>query len=955
MIDPEEGRVRILEGALAGMGLRPTPLEADIVHRSRWEDPVARIASTEQLLDLLRAGDVNSPLRRALMRRLREWDYANTLGDSEKNTPERRAEIYQLLAIPDAFAAWCTENVPMWQPAEPLVVIGADHVDWYHPEVPGTERFYWKRYTGHLESVGSWEPESILDLDQSTTAVVERLANPLSAEARQTKGLVAGHVQSGKTANFTGVVAKAADAGYRLFIILAGTLDILRNQTQRRLDRELIGRELLEHEYEDDDDWPNGFLAHGARPSALDAFDWERLTRRFEDYQSLDAGIAALRFHKSVPGMPLYAPENLRREPARLLVIKKNRRILERVAGDLRRISETIPLSEIPTLIIDDESDQASLNTRKPTPTQARQRTAINGAIIELLRVLPRAQYLGYTATPFANVFVDPDDVDDLFPADYLVPLPRPGHYMGASDFHDLEGDRSGDGFASNERAFVRDVRGVDGAPQNLPAAIDAFVLSGAVKLWREERLGLGFRHHTMLVHVSQRRDAQRAMAARLDELWAAAGHDAMGGMQRLRVLWEADYLPVLRARSEAGTIPTGFDELIPHVGRCIARVEEGGKRILIVNSDALSDDPDFDRERVWKILVGGAKLSRGYTVEGLTVSYYRRRAEAMDTLMQMGRWFGFRRGYGDLVRLYIGRAEPLPKGQGTIDLYLAFEGACRDEMDFRRELQKYALPKYGGQGLRPAQVPPLVSAHVLRPTATNKMYNAKINFQNFSAGSTQSTMAPAGAQQMNANQEAARILLRAAAPTREVMEYTLAGTRESFDAFVGPVSHEVGLEFLRSYRWIDDAPLMQRQIDFLTGREPTETRVLRWLVLAPQISNDLPLWRCDGLSLSVMRRARAQTGGRYKVYSTPRDITLAQALLGRRDDVALVGAATRWASPDQAILLLYPARDVARGEGEDFVTLGFALEFPRNEIPVRISFGVREPTRPDAIVVDRQ
>lgn len=886
MTGPEVGRVRILEGALAAMGARPTPLDAELAHRSQWEEAVARVVSTDQLLDLLRAGDVNSPLRRVLMRRLREWDYARSLGASERNTPERRAEIYGLLAVPEAFGAWCTENVPMWEPAEPLVVIGADHVDWYHPETPGTEHFYWDSYTRHLERVGGWEPVSILDLDQSTTAVVERLANPLSAEARQTKGLVAGHVQSGKTANFTGVVAKAADAGYRLFIILAGTLDILRNQTQRRLDRDLIGRELLEHEYEDDDDWPDGFLAHGARPSDLGAFDWERLTRRFEEYQSLDAGIAALRFHKAVPALPLHAPENLRGEPARLLVIKKNRRILERVAGDLRRVSETVPLSEIPTLIIDDKSDQASLNTRKPTLRQARQRTAINGAITELLRVLPRAQYLGYTATPFANVFVDPDDVDDLFPADYLVPLPRPEQYMGASDFHDLDGDRSGDGFASNERAFVRDVLGADSAPQNLPSAIDAFVLAGAVKLWREEHLGLRFRHHTMLVHVSQRRDAQRSMAARLDELWLAAGYDASGGVQRLRALWESDHLPVLRARAEARMIPGTFDELIPHVGRCLARVEDGGKRVLIVNSDNRSDDPDFDRERVWKILVGGAKLSRGYTVEGLTVSYYRRRAEAMDTLMQMGRWFGFRRGYGDLVRLYIGRAEALPQGQGTIDLYLAFEGACRDEMDFRGELQKYALPKYGGRGLRPAQVPPLVSAHILRPTSPNKMYNAEIQFQNLGGDRIQSTMAPADRERMNANQEAARTLLRGAGPTRQVVECILDGARQSFDAFVGSVDHASGLGFLRSYRWIDDQPVMQRVIDFLEKRPPTQTRVLRWMVVAPQIAANLAPWTCDGLSLSVLRRARAQDGGRYKVYSTPRDIEVAKALVGLAEDV---------------------------------------------------------------------
>ena len=153
--------------------------------------------------------------------------------------------------------------------------------------------------------------------------------------------------------------------------------------------------------------------------------------------------------------------------------------------------------------------------------------------------------------------------------------------------------------------------------------------------------------------------------------------------------------------------------------------------------------------------------MSRGYTIEGLTVSYYRRRAGAADTLVQMGRWFGFRRGYSDLVRLFIGRAEPLrrslkvskPKGkgtkgqeakpEGTTDLYLAFEGACKDEMALREEFQQYSLRKDGGRGITPAQIPPLVAAHVLPPTSKNKMYNAEIEFQNYAKKYIEPTRAP--------------------------------------------------------------------------------------------------------------------------------------------------------------------------------------------------------------------
>lgn len=950
------GHIRVLEGALRGMGQRPTPLSVELAHRSQWEPEESKIRDAARLLMLLDgADDVNSPLRLVLARHIRDWDYARD-GDWTTGpiTEARRSEIYDRLSAEGRFRQWCDVKVPIYRAAEPLVVIAADHVDWYHPETPGTHRFYWEAYRDYLERVNGWAQESIIDLDQSTTAVVERLANPLSAESRQTRGLVVGYVQSGKTANFTGVVAKAADAGYRLFIILAGTLDILRNQTQRRLDKELVGRELLEHEYEDDDEWPEGFRSHGARPSDLGAFDWERLTRRFEEYRELHAGIRALRFDKTDPAKPLFSEENLRREPARLLVIKKNRAILERVANDLRRVGEQLPLAEIPAIIIDDESDQASLNTRKPTARQARQRTAINAAIISLLQVLPRAQYVGYTATPFANVFVDPDDVDDLFPRDYLVPLPRPSEYMGVGDFHDLEGVQP-DGYASNERALVRDVRGIDTTAPNLPAAIDSFVLSGAIKLWRSDRVeGLRFRHHTMLVHVSQRRDEQRAMAERISGLWSNAGYEAAGGIERLRRLWDTDYLPVMQARAAPDMIPQAFDELLPQIGRCLSLIDEGEKRILIVNSDNKSDDPDFDRQQVWKILVGGAKLSRGYTIEGLTVSYYRRRAEAMDTLMQMGRWFGFRRGYRDLVRLFIGREEALPRGQGTIDLYLAFEGACRDELDFRGELQRYALPKYGGQGVRPSQVPPLVSAHVLRPTASNKMYNAEIRFQNLSADYTERTLAPSDPDRVASNQRAACELLNAARPSMQRMRFTAGGSTEDFEALIGAADHAAGLRFLQQYRWSEDLPVQQRVIDFLAEQAPAATRVERWVIVAPQYGTDLAPWTCDSMRLSVLQRARAQRpGGRFKVYSTPRDRVLAKALVGLAEDVKLQEPAASMASENQAVLLLYPVRDTQGGEGEDFTTMGFAIQFPQNEIRQPIQFGVRDPSRPDDIVVE--
>src|SRR5205085_2896009 len=157
---------------------------------------------------------------------------------------------------------------------------------------------------------------------------------------------------------------------------------------------------------------------------------------------------------------------------------------------------------------------------------------------------------------------------------------------------------------------------------------------------------------------------------------------------------------------------PSSLDDLMPSVTECWRRVNEGSTPALIVNGEKRFEEetPDFDSEGVWKIIVGGTKLSRGYTVEGLTVSYYRRPTRAADTLMQMGRWFGFRQNYIDLMRLFVGRAEGLKK---PLDLYSAFEAICRDELEFRNELRQYALPTDGNDPITPMQVPPLVTQHL--------------------------------------------------------------------------------------------------------------------------------------------------------------------------------------------------------------------------------------------------
>ncbi|WP_329385058.1 Z1 domain-containing protein [Streptomyces sp. NBC_01351] len=724
LADLDGSKPKNLARALVYQAEDMAPEAAAYAHEADFQAALKEARSTHQLVELWR-------------RQLTRWDYSDrpTWTDTPPRTDERRAEVHRLLKLDEATRVLLDGLIPVSKAAG-SVVISPEHKPWYTPQSQLSRPHYWPAYRGLLAAKG-WPADAVAALDAATDQVVERLADPTDSEVYQSKGLVVGYVQSGKTANFTGVMAKAVDAGYRLVIVLGGTLNMLRAQTQRRLDMELVGKENilrgageLESDYADDPAWAAGkFVSHGSLPSALGAFDIVRMTTRDDDYKSLLQGITALEFEKREPALPLYDRENLHRSSARLMVVKKNKTVLAKLVKDLGKIKT--PLAEIPVLIIDDESDEASVNTSKPDV----RRSAINEQISKLLNMLPRAQYVGYTATPFANVFVDPSDTEDIFPKDFLISLPRPDGYMGARDFHDLDGEveeHERTVANSNEKAHVRDI--VDDAEDDtcLRQAMDMFVLTAAMKLYREDAGGLGdgyFEHHTMLVHESVRTGIHRDLHDRVLNLWHDAGYTGPRGHERLRKLFETDVAPVSRVRADGQAVPASYDELMRYVGPASVRIGGDGQPIIVVNGDKdlETGEADFDKRPVWKILIGGQKLARGFTVEGLTVSFFRRRAGNASTLMQMGRWFGFRRGYRDLVRLYLGRRETM--GRTEVDLYDAFQAICLDEEAFRSELRRYAAMVDGRPQITPAEIPPLVSQHLpwLRPASPNKMYNARL------------------------------------------------------------------------------------------------------------------------------------------------------------------------------------------------------------------------------------
>jgi len=953
----------ILNAALAGMTTGPKKLARALDYAA--EDAVGGDTfSQAALLEELRNAGPGDDMLGLFRRKLARWD--NEVADWANNTPintaERRTLIYNRLGLDEAWISLSDDRLP-FQPLARPTVIATDHDQWYTPEIRAGRDYYWKKYSEQLLKQ-NWDEESVLQLEESTSSVVERLADPAAETAYQAKGLVIGYVQSGKTANFTGVIARAADAGYRLIIVLGGMLDVLRSQTQRRIDKELVGRELLFREYVNDPDWDE-FLSHGAKPSELGAFDISRLTGPEEDYQRLALGVEALKFEAQNPALPFNHPDNLYRAPARIAVLKKNSKVVQRLLSDLAALGRQklgAPLDQVPVLIIDDESDQASINTKKPTPGAIEEeRNATNQAIVDLLRLLPRAQYIGYTATPFANVFVDPASEGDIFPKDFLIALPRPIGYMGVSDFYDF--DAGEDDEKPNKRDFVRPVVGEDSDPENLRAAIDSFVLSGAIKLWRlDQDPKFKFRHHTMLVHVSQLVNDQKALAVEVRKTYASAGYDGGKGLDRLATLFEEDFRKVYERRGEGLPFPDTFEELLDSLGDCLQRIGEAGDAVLVVNNETKDQTPDFDKQSVWKILVGGTKLSRGYTVEGLTVSYYRRRAGAGDTLMQMGRWFGFRRGYKDLVRLFIGTKEKKSaRGPATIDLYEAFGGVCRDEELFRKDLERYASMEE--PRMTPAKIPPLVPQHMLRPTAANKMRNAVIQFRNFGGQLAESTFAPHDLDQIRHNNEALATLLQGRQVDLQTMKAEARGSLRTLRAHTALFSTKKLLQFLHSYRWFDprssEAKIgnpLRLPIEFLEGKAG-EHGIEDWLLLSPQIASPRGLNTVNATDFDVVYRSRhEQLEHRFHTYNDPVHRLFAQHICEQVTLPKADEALNALRSAHRGVMIYYPITDEKVGKvkkpAKGPFTVGFTLLFPENDIASPLGFTVRMADRPEEAVV---
>jgi len=637
---------------------------------------------------------------------------------------------------------------------------------------------FWNRYVSYLQK--KIAPDTINKLDNLTDDILDRLTNPSNTGIWSKRGMVVGQVQSGKTSNYLGLINKSADAGYKLIIVLAGMHDSLRSQTQIRVDEGFLGfNSQRSLQYSNTNKIGVGLYnpidAKTNQPIDLpaNAMTSSHLNGDFNRKVAQSAGI------------------HLRSSDPIVAVVKKNGSILKNliswlaVWGDKQSDGKII-IRNVPFLLIDDEADNASINVSMEKVS------AINGCVRALLSLFEQSAYVGYTATPFANIFIpileeksykglDLTIKDyeftvgqDLFPKDFIINLPAPSNYFGPAKVFGLPALYSSEinedplpvirlvkdyetFNASNAKEQVQNViAGVDNEiaitksfvpdkhkkddplpeelPNSLKFAIKCFIISTAARRARKQTDV----HNSMLIHISRFIVWQDRIATLVDaELkFYQKQIELKSGtiLKELGVIWKKEFEPTTEKVIRDSEVYTDTEitplswknieaEIYPAIAKMEVRAVHGDKNIAGLSHHNISPLDYFFSEQQGKYLsviaVGGDKLSRGLTLEGLTISYYLRASKMYDTLMQMGRWFGFRPGYVDLCRIFT--SDELTRWYKHITI--ASEEMRRD-FDYMFLLKK--TPKEFGLKVR-------THPGVLKITAANKFRYKKIMYLSYS------------------------------------------------------------------------------------------------------------------------------------------------------------------------------------------------------------------------------
>lgn len=801
------------------------------------------------------------------------------------------------------------------------------------------------RYLQKLQE-DDWPVRSVEELRDSTARVVELLDDPQREGPWSWRGLVVGDVQSGKTAHYAGVINRCVDAGYRVIIVLAGMHNLLRLQTQMRLELDFLG-----HDTKPDQQSSGRLKAIGVGliPPVLTV-------------GSLTLASPTGDFNIAFARQANFAPLD---QPC-LFVVKKNATILRNLNGWIGKLPEEF--RRAPLLLIDDEADQASIDT-KDQPTlpdgsfdEDYDPTRINGEIRKLIRSFKRSAYVAYTATPFANILIHDERSaekygSDLFPSTFILALTPPDDYFGpAAVFgtnNDINNvglplvrhvDQAAEGWIPDphDRFLQPRFNGFNEIPPSLKEAVRAFLLACAARAAR----GRPTAHCSMLIHVSRFVDVHDQVHAQveryLDDVRARISGGDFETLAELEALWREDFVPTTADMAgtvfDRRTVPVGWPEIR-------AVLSDSSDKIQVIVANGRSKAAlDYDRYRetgLSVIAIGGDKLSRGLTLDGLMVSYFLRIAKQYDSLLQMGRWFGYRRGFADVCRLYT-----------SPDMEDWFRHVATASQELRAELvhMRLMLQTPKDYGLR-------VESHsVMNVTAANKQRYAIERPTGFAGeGKIQTVMyAERGLLEQNA----------AATDTfLESLDVPETGVQRPGGAGIaaGLVWRDVPGERVAAYLRTLSFPPENREIESLRLASYVEEQLRQlppeltsWTVFVPS-GDGREVQVCRHRLQSTIRRplTSRQVAGRYIVRSilNPPDEALdlsdaeyAEALAetNRVRDTAGQARADRPAGPDirrirgrrpqNGMLILYPLDPVAPGTVEtESAVIGVVISFPES------------------------
>ncbi|MBY7835409.1 Z1 domain-containing protein [Vibrio fluvialis] len=830
---------------------------------------------------------------------------------------------------------------------------------------------YWTRYRTHLLQNENY-PKTVVDkIDEVTDETLNNLQDPAVGGPWDRRGMVVGDVQSGKTTNYAGLICKAADAGYKVIIVLTGFHNNLRTQTQVRLEEAFVGYDITASE-EEMARVPVGVGKISSDPDLR----VDTITNRSEsgDFNRQVAN----KFSINPGGRPL------------VFVIKKNASVLKNLVKYLEYVANdkdkngNSHISKVPLLLIDDEADQGSVDTAKMDfdvdgdPDPDHEPTTLNRLIRKILFIFSESAYVGYTATPFANIFIHNEaEADkygqDLFPRSFITTIPTPSNYIGPEKVFGLIDDdgetrqpglpitrpitdyaasssldeKSGWMPPKHDKSHVPMFEGSRTVTPSLREAVLAFMLGCAVRVLR----GQESKHSSMLVHVTRFIDVQERVYEQVNSLMRdfkdilAYGEEGSREelFKELKRLWDADFVK--------SNIDVADDQCPHHswadVSSKILSVTQSIK-VRRINGSA-GDVLDYENHKnkgLNVIAIGGDKLSRGLTLEGLTVSYFTRPSRMYDTLMQMGRWFGYRDGFIDVCRLYA------PKG--LLDWF-------QHITDASDELRKEFVLMYE-MGDTPANYGQRVRSHpVLMVTSQVKMRHSVELTLSYQGAISETIVYSRVGEEVEANYNATTVLLERINTYAEKRQRPIRKTDSSSEVkgkyLWSKVKPDDVLEFLRQYtspsnhvrkvntsllaeyieKQIEDGDLTNWSV-MLAGKSPSESEQIAFDDVQTGIltrANHPVFSQSPATEPSAYRIRRLVSPNDESWDLTDEQYRYAQGLIKDSDKSSPGGPEIRAArDKSQAMLILYPLehQEYTAPLASEKPYIGFAISFPGNK-----------------------